>query len=156
MTSVADIDADAKPHAAWLVEFLVGRRDVALDVDGALHGGEDAGEFGENAVAGRAADPAAVLRDERVGDGAMGRQRRQRALLIDAHQPAVALDIGGEDGDELSFERRRFHADWYTPEDRTDRRPVGQIGLAIDRGNGGRRSPATSVRPTAPPRAGRG
>ena len=80
-----------------------------LDLNGALYGGNDAGEFGENAVTGRAADPAAMLLDERVGDGSMGRERRQCVFLVDAHQAAIPLDIGGEDGDELSLDRRRFH-----------------------------------------------
>jgi hypothetical protein len=106
---VADIDADAEPHAARRVERPVCGCDVALDVDGAFHGGEDAGELGEHAVTGGAADASAMLRDEGVGDGAMGGQRRQRAFLVAAHQPAIALDVGGEDGDELSLERRRFH-----------------------------------------------
>ena len=106
---IADIDADAKPHAALFAEGQVGLRKITLDLNGALYGGKDAGEFGENAVTGRAADPAAVLRDNRVGDGSMGRKRRQRAFFVDAHQAAIPLDIGGKDGDELSLERRRFH-----------------------------------------------
>jgi hypothetical protein len=58
-----------------------------------LYGGKYAGEFGENAVTGRAADPAAVLRDDRVGDGSMGRERRQRvssAMLIRRLYPWIS------------------------------------------------------------------
>jgi len=106
---IADIDADAKPHTALFAEGQVGLGKITLDLNGALYGGKYAGEFGENAVTGRAADPAAVLRDDRVGDGSMGRERRQRVFLGDAHQAAIPLDIGGEDGDELPLERRRFH-----------------------------------------------
>jgi len=98
-----------RPHTALFAEGQVGLGKITLDLNGALYGGKYAGEFGENAVTGRAADPAAVLHDDRIGDGAMGRERRQCAFLVDAHQAAIPLDIGGEDGDELSLERRRFH-----------------------------------------------
>jgi hypothetical protein len=106
---IADIDADAKPHTALFAEGLVGLGKITLDLNGALYGSNDAGEFGENAVTGRAADAAAVLRDDRVGNGSMGRECRQRVFLVDAHQAAISLDVGGEDCDELSLERRRFH-----------------------------------------------
>jgi hypothetical protein len=42
-----------------------------------LDGGEDTGELGEYAVAGGAADAAAMLCDERVGDGAVRREDRE-------------------------------------------------------------------------------
>src|SRR5665811_2281602 len=58
---IADIDADAKPHTALFTEGQVGLGKIMLDLNGALYGGNDAGEFGENAVTGRAADPAAML-----------------------------------------------------------------------------------------------
>ncbi len=98
-----------KRMLATLVERSIGNGKIALDLDGALHRGEDAGEFGEDAVAGGTADPAAMLRDERIDDDPVGRERRQRRFLVGAHQPAVAFDVGGEDGDELSLQRRRFH-----------------------------------------------
>ncbi len=68
---VADIDANAKPHATFLGEGLVGLGKISLDLHGALHGGKNAAELGENTVASCAANPTAVLRDERVGDCAM-------------------------------------------------------------------------------------
>ena len=70
---VADIDADAKAQPARFVERLVGNGELLLDVDRALDGGEDAGEFGQHAVAGRSDDTAAVLGDQLVRDGPMRR-----------------------------------------------------------------------------------
>ena len=106
---VADIDADAKPHAPILDQRLIRLGKVALDLDGALHSAKDAGKFGEHAVAGRSADAAAVPRDQRVDDASMRGQGGQRALFVGAHQPAIPLDVGGENGNEFSFEGRRFH-----------------------------------------------
>src|SRR5437588_350431 len=71
---VADIDTDAEPHATVFGELLIGLGEVALDLDRALHGGEDAAELGEHAVARGAADPPAVLSNECVGDGPMRRE----------------------------------------------------------------------------------
>jgi hypothetical protein len=76
---------------------------------GAFYGGKNATELGEYAVAGGAADPTAMLHDERIGDGSMSRECCQRAFLIEAHQRVIALDIGGKDCDELSLEWRGFH-----------------------------------------------
>ena len=106
---IADIDADAEPHLAILAQLLIRQSEVALHLDGALDGGEDAAEFRQHAVAGRVADPAAMLGDQRIGDGAVGRQGRQRRRLVDAHQAAVALDIRRQYGDEFSLEMWCFH-----------------------------------------------
>jgi len=128
---IADIDADAKPHTALFAEGQVGLGKITLDLNGALYGGKYAGEFGENAVTGRAADPAAVLRDDRVGDGSMGRERRQRVFLGDAHQAAIPLDIGGEDGDELSRGGASMSVDLPKMADRIDRVPsTYRVGLS--------------------------
>lgn len=82
---IADIDADAKPHTALFAEGLVCLGKITLNLDRALYGGKDAGKFGKNAITRCAADSAAMLRNERVGDGSVGRERRQRGFLVDAH-----------------------------------------------------------------------
>ena len=87
----------------------VGLGNIMLDLDGAFYGGKNAAELGKYAVAGGAADPTAMLYDERIGDGPMSRKCCQRAFLIEAHQGAIALDIGGKDCDEFSLEWRGFH-----------------------------------------------
>ena len=106
---VADIHADAKLHATFLVQRVVRRRKLVLDVDRALNRRHGAAERGQNAVAGGSANSSAVGRDETVGDQAKGRQGGQRSLFVHAHQAAIAGDVRGEDGDEPSLERRRFH-----------------------------------------------
>ena len=50
-----------------------------------------------------------VARDERVSDQAKVRQGGERSFFVDPHQTAIARDVGGEDGDKPSLERRRFH-----------------------------------------------
>ena len=96
---VADIDADTQ------VDPLVGRQagvlhhQPALQVDGATDGVDDAGEFGQQAVT-RGLHQAATVFGE-AGEEQVslkGFQAPQRAFLIGAHQPAVARDIGGENG----------------------------------------------------------
>jgi hypothetical protein len=47
--------------------------------------------------------------DELVDDGATGGQRRHCRFFISVHQSAVALDIGGKDCHETSFDRRSLH-----------------------------------------------
>ena len=54
---VAQIDADAKPHAAMLGHALVALGHHGLDLDRALGRGDDAGKFSQNAVAGGVDDP---------------------------------------------------------------------------------------------------
>jgi hypothetical protein len=106
---VADIDADAKPHATIFGKGLVGLSNITLNGDRAFYGGKNAAELGEYAVAGCAADPASMQPDERVGDGTMGRKCRQRLFLIEAHEGAIALNIGRNDCIKFSLEGRRLH-----------------------------------------------
>jgi hypothetical protein len=44
-----------------------------------------------------------------VDDQAMAGEGGQGGDLVLLHVPAVALDVGGEDGDELAFETGLFH-----------------------------------------------
>ena len=81
----------------------------SLDVDRALHSRQRAAERGKNAVPRGAANSSIVLGDETIGDQAKSGQGRQRSFLVDLHQPAIARDIGGKNGDELSLEGRGFH-----------------------------------------------
>jgi len=69
-----------------------------LPSDGAAHSLDDARKFGQEAVARRLEDAAAMRGDRRVDQlGAQQLQPRQRALLVDAHQPRIARHIGGKD-----------------------------------------------------------
>ena len=52
--------------------------------------------------------------DQLVGDRPMRRQRGESRLLVERHQPAVAFDIGCEDGDQPAIEGRCFHVRSYS------------------------------------------
>ena len=72
---------------------------AALDFDRAAHGIDDAGELDQHAVAGGLDDTAGMLGDLGIDQfAAMRLQSRERAFLVVADQPAVAGDIGREDG----------------------------------------------------------
>ena len=63
-------------------------------------------ELDQHPVAGGLDDAAVVLRDRRIEEfTSVGVQPRQRAFLVDAHQPAVADDVGREDGGKPSHVR---------------------------------------------------
>ena len=82
------------------MRFSAGTPSVALDhaalnVDGAAHGIDHADEFHQHPVAGRLDDPAAMFGDLGIDQFlAMRLELAQRAFLIDAHQPAVAGNVG--------------------------------------------------------------
>ena len=72
---VAQVDADAKPHAMRLgrVRILVGN--FLLDLDRALHGLDDAGELGDHGVAPGIHDPPVMARHQSGNGGAVAAQR---------------------------------------------------------------------------------
>src|SRR5437899_2286388 len=70
----------------------------ALHLGGAAHRIDNAGKFGEQAVAGRLDDATMVLCDLRIDQLPPCRlQAFERALLVLAHEPRIARHIGGED-----------------------------------------------------------
>jgi hypothetical protein len=72
-----------------------------LQLDGAAHRIDDAGELDEQPVPGRLDDAAAVLLDLRVAQLAADRfQRGERAFLVRTHQPRISGNIGGQDRGE--------------------------------------------------------
>jgi hypothetical protein len=73
-------------------------------LDGAADGIDDAGELDQQ-PAGGLDDATAMLSDLGIGQFAAQRgQRSMRALLIRAHQPRIAGDIGSEDGGQPAFD----------------------------------------------------
>jgi hypothetical protein len=74
-----------------------------LHLNRALHRINDAGELGQYAVAGSAEDPSFVVGDQRVTNLAIGTEGSQRGDLVRSHQPAIPLDIGGQDSGELAI-----------------------------------------------------
>ncbi len=92
---VAEIDADAKLDAALHEDGVVAQCHLALQPDRAAHRVDDAGKLDQQPVAGGLDDVAAMLGDFGVRHfAAQRRQGRMRALLILAHQPRIAGDIG--------------------------------------------------------------
>ena len=101
---VADIDADAQ------LEALVGGNSARLLGEGPLqrdsagHRVEGAGELGEEPVAGGLDDAPAMRGDAGVEHRGLQRlEAGQRALLVSAHEAAVADQIGSQDGCEPSL-----------------------------------------------------
>jgi hypothetical protein len=92
---VAEIDADAKLDAALARDTVIAQRHLALQFDRAAHRIDDAREFDQQPVAGRLDNAAAMLGNFGVHQFAPGYlERRERALLVLAHQPRIAGDIG--------------------------------------------------------------
>ena len=102
---VADIDADAELDPAVRRHFRIALGHSALDVDGAAHGIDDAGELGQQPVARRLHQASAILGDLGIEQGRpVVPQLADRAFLVGAHQPAVAGYIGGQNGREPSLQ----------------------------------------------------
>jgi hypothetical protein len=96
---VADVDADAKFDAHALGHVGVTFGHTALNGDRAAHGIDGTGKLDQYSIASRLYDAAGMLGNLGVKQfTAMHLEARKRALLVIADQPAVAGDIGGEDG----------------------------------------------------------
>ena len=102
---VADVDADAKHDPAVVGDIGIALDHAALNVDSAAHGIDRAGEFDQDPIAGRLDDAALMFGDLGVDELAPASlERRERALLVSAHQPAVADDIGRKDSGEPPYD----------------------------------------------------
>src|SRR6266851_4310326 len=107
---VAEIDADAEFNPPLRRHASVALSHAALDLDGAAHGVNHAGELDQHAVAGGLDDAAVMLLDLGVDQRpAVRPQLRERALLVGSHQPAVADHVRRQDGGELAFGPRLTH-----------------------------------------------
>jgi hypothetical protein len=96
---IAEIDADAEFDTPVGWDAGVAHGHLALKLNGAAHRIDDAGELGQQAVAGGRDDVSTVLVDLGIDEfAAMCLQPGERALLVGSHQPAVAGHIGGQDG----------------------------------------------------------
>jgi hypothetical protein len=96
---VAEIDADAELDVPVLGNPGVALHHAALDFDGAARRVEDAAELDQEAVAHHLEDAPAMLGHGGIEElAAMVAERPQGAFLIGFHQPAVADDVGRQDG----------------------------------------------------------
>jgi hypothetical protein len=93
----------------------VARIHLPLDLGGALHGVDDAGELGEHVVAGRVHHPSPVAGHGRRDRLPVRGDRADGGDLVVAHQPAVAFDVGAEDGGQLAVHAAPVHAFDSTP-----------------------------------------
>jgi len=82
-------------------KVVVLRLKSRLDIDGAVHCLDHAGELGEHAVASGVHEPSVMLLDLRIDQLAVGREGAQRRLLIFPHEAAVTVYVGAEYCGEL-------------------------------------------------------
>ena len=92
-----------------------------LQVDGTLHGVDDAGELDQDAVAHDLEDPSALPCDQWHQDILATRpQQRHRSGLILLHEPAVADHVGGKNGGETALDAFFSHVVRISSEDAAD------------------------------------
>src|SRR6516225_402695 len=107
---VADIDAHAKFDVPLCRCRGVTGEHLPLHLDRTAHRIDDAGELGEEAVAGRLDDATPMLGDFGIAQFTANRsQRRERALFVLAHQPRIAGDIDRQNGRQSSLDPRFAH-----------------------------------------------
>ena len=106
---VAQIYADTKRHAALGRQCRVALGKLGLDLGAAAHRLDGAGKLGQYRIPGRADDAAASIDDTGVHGLAVLAQRCQGGLFVGAHEPAIALDVGGEDYRDLALMLVRSH-----------------------------------------------
>ena len=109
--NIARIDADAQLQLAVAGGIIVGSQ-IALDIYGAIHRVDGAVELNEEAVALAADESPLVHCDSWFDHGfdAIGKPD-VCALLVDAHQTAIADDISEKHRRKLPFEVNAFHSD---------------------------------------------
>src|SRR5262249_10999705 len=101
---ISEMNADAEPHLLAGRAILVFFFDRVLDRDGALDGIDRAGKIGNDTVASRIEDAAAMGSDQSIEDRPVGLQPAQRADLVQPHQTAVLGNVGRKNRGELSFD----------------------------------------------------
>jgi hypothetical protein len=110
------MQADAEGLAA-----LGGRADIALEHaalqrDGRTHRLDGAAELDQHAVAHRLDDAAMETLHHRADQlGQMGAQVDEGLLLVGAHHPGVAVDVGEQDGRKPAVAARVRHRDRCQP-----------------------------------------
>jgi len=103
--NVAEVDPDAEFDAPVRRHIGVALGHLPLDFDGTPHRVDDALKLDQQPVAGGLDDAAAMLANLWVDELApMCLQPGERPLLIGAHQPAVAGDIGRQNGRQPSLD----------------------------------------------------
>ena len=96
---------DNMEAAASMTRFLIARGHRGLDLDRAFGGTDDAGKLGEDAITGGVDDTTSVPGDQRQDHALMRLEVAHGGGLVFVHKPAVAGDVGGEDGGESAVHR---------------------------------------------------
>jgi hypothetical protein len=105
---VTEVDPDAEEHAAVLRDRLVARRHDGLELDRAFDRADHTRKLGQDAVASRVDDAAAIAANQGEDHGLVSLEVAHRGGIVLAHQPAVASDIGGQNGDKSTLHRGFF------------------------------------------------
>jgi hypothetical protein len=104
---IPDINSNSKLNPLLLLLRAIPLCHVLLYRHRAANRVYHAGEFDEDAVPCGLDDPTSMFRDLRVDNF----EPRERAFLIRAHKPAVASDIGGQNGCKLAFDALSRHGE---------------------------------------------
>ncbi len=107
---VAQVYSDPQLDPLCLGNIGVPIRHRSLNVGRALDRIDDAGELDQHPIAHELDDAPMMLRDLGIDDFfSVGLELGKRSRFIGAHQPAVADDIGAEDGGESTLFALRGH-----------------------------------------------
>src|SRR6516162_4207274 len=102
--------ANSQQHPSVVGSAAIAYLHLALDLRRASHGLDHTTEFRQDAVAHDLYDPTAMPFDRgRDKFRPVGLERSERAAFICTHEPAVAGDVGYEDGDQPPFDTRIGH-----------------------------------------------
>ena len=107
---VTNIDPDAKLQTLIPRYGDIALAHAALDVHSAAGSVNDAGKLDQIAITGGLDDASPILSNFRIDKFTpIGHERGKRAFLVGTHQPAVACNIGCQDGSQPSFDTRLRH-----------------------------------------------
>src|SRR5262249_25725922 len=100
---IAQVDANAKLHAAVGRKFGVSGAELMLDGDGTLHSLDHTGKLRQQVIAWGVHDAPPVLLDESGHQLAVRRDGTHCRCLILTHEAAIPLDISAEDCRKPAF-----------------------------------------------------
>lgn len=102
---VTEIDANAHVNLLARRHTTIPFGHNALKADRALHRIDDAAEFGQQAIAHQLENAAVMLGNLRLEQLLpMSAKALKRPRLVLLHEPAVAHDVGGQNGRKFSFQ----------------------------------------------------
>jgi hypothetical protein len=100
---ISQIESNAERHSLRLIERLILSLKLALDLDGALNGLNNATEIRQHGVARPTDDATMMARNESFHQFTALLEPHQCAVLIGAHQLAIADNIRAKNRRQFSF-----------------------------------------------------